>query len=211
VPAAEVERSLSTALCGQCHPDAVAQLKASVHFSVQAPNPRILFPGGGAHGALDRACGLPGTSALINYNSDINLGECGKCHVGRFIPPMEGAFTSSFAQMFQQMFQLEPNDAYAQAAQNATKLVDGGLDCLICHAEHYLSVRDDLDWDYLTDDARDYPHQIAGYAALGEPSPSPQGYANLYRDNTDFDHDGAPDELIHVDTDLDGTPGAGGG
>ena len=105
VLAAEVERSLSTVLCGKCHEDAVAQLKASVHFSVQAPNPRILFPGGGAHGALDRACGLPGTSALINYNSDINLGECGKCHVGRFIPPMEGAFTSSFMQMFQQSVQ----------------------------------------------------------------------------------------------------------
>ena len=186
VPAAEVERSLSTALCGQCHVDAVAQLKASVHFSVQAPNPRILFPGGGAHGALDRACGLPGTSALINYNSDINLGECGKCHVGRFIPPMEGAFTSLFSQM-----------GLPDPAGQAQALVDGGLDCLICHAEHYLSVRDDLDWL-----EKQVPlmntHQIAGYAEPGAPSPSPEGYANLYRDNTDFDHDGAYDLLIDV-------------
>ncbi|MEA3276567.1 MAG: hypothetical protein U9Q81_15005, partial [Pseudomonadota bacterium] len=69
VPAVEVERSASTALCGKCHADAVAQLKNSVHFLGQGPNPRILFPGGGAHGALDRACGLPGTTGLINFNS----------------------------------------------------------------------------------------------------------------------------------------------
>ena len=95
------------------------------------------------------------------------------------------------------MFKLDADDADAQAAQNAAGLVDGGLDCLICHAEHYLSVRDDLDWDDLTAD-HSIPHQIAGYAEPGEPSPSPQGYANLYRDNTDFDHDGVPDLLIHV-------------
>ena len=84
IPKAEVERSLSTVLCAKCHTDAIAQLKSSVHFTGQGPNPRILFPGGGSHGQVDRACGLPGTTALINYNSDINLGECGKCHTGRF-------------------------------------------------------------------------------------------------------------------------------
>ncbi len=186
VPEYDVERSLSTALCGECHEDAVAQLKNSIHFSAQGPNPRILFPGGGAHGALDRACGLPGTSALINYTSNINLGECGKCHVGRFIPPMGDAFTSVFMQMG-----MPPE----LAATNAASLVDGGLDCLICHADHYLSVRDDIDWSVAG------TLEIAGYAEPGEHSPSPQGYANLARDNTDFDHDGQPDLLIDANGD----------
>ncbi len=200
IPKAEAERSLSTVICGECHKDAVAQLKSSVHFSAQGPNPRILFPGGGAHGALDRACGLPGTSALINYTSDVNLGECGKCHVGRFIPPMEGAFTSSFMQMFM-AYGMPQEDAMQLAASNAASIVDGGLDCLICHAEHYQSVRDDLDWD---DPALAATHQIAGYAEPGDPSPSPHGYANEFRDNTDFDHDGQPDLLI--DATGDGVP-----
>jgi hypothetical protein len=196
LPAADAERSLSTELCGECHENAIAQLKNSVHFSVQSGNPRILFPGGGAHGSLDRACGLPGTSALINYTSNVNLGECGKCHVGRFIPPMQNAFTSSFTQMFLN-FDLSPEEASALASSNAERIVDGGLDCLICHADHYLSVRDDIDWSLDT-------LEIAGYAEPGEHSPSPQGYGKLSRDNTDFDHDGIPDDLI--DTDGDGKP-----
>jgi hypothetical protein len=213
IPAAEVERSVSTVVCGKCHEDAIAQLKSSVHFSVQAPNPRLLFPGGGAHGALDRACGLPGTSALINYNSDINLGECGKCHVGRFIPPMEGAFTSSFMQMFMgEPFNMSQEDAGALAAANAESIVNGGLDCMICHSEEYLAVRDDLSEAELS------TLTIAGYAEPGEASPSPHGYAKLSRDNTDFNHDGLPDLLIDVtgdgisdaplmiDTDGNGVP-----
>ena len=188
IPAAEVERSMATVLCAKCHEDAIAQLKNSVHFKGQGPNPRILFPGGGAHGQVDRACGLPGTTALINYNSDINLGECGKCHTGRFMPPMQNAFLSTFMQ------QGMPQEL---AAANAQSLVDGGLNCLICHAETYLSVRDDLS------EAELATLQIAGYAAPGEASPSPQGYANLSRDNTDFDHDGAPDKLIDTDGDGD--------
>ncbi len=196
VPEAEVERSLSTVLCGECHKDAVAQLKNSVHFSVQGGNPRILFPGGGAHGALDRACGLPGTTALINYNSNVNLGECGKCHVGRFIPPMEGAFTSNFMQMFMANG-MEEEAAKQLAATNAANIVNGGLDCLICHAETYLSVRDDLDW---SDGSAIYStHELAGYAnPEGEDSPSPQGYGKLTRDNTDFDHDGEYDLLVDL-------------
>ncbi|MEA3278723.1 MAG: hypothetical protein U9Q81_26170, partial [Pseudomonadota bacterium] len=107
----------------------------------------------------------------------------------RFIPPMEGAFTSSFMQMG-----MPPE----LAASNAANIMDGGLDCMICHSEHYLSVRDDLS------EAELATMQIAGYAEPGEPSPSPQGYAKLARDNTDFDHDGQPDPLI--DTDGDGDP-----
>ncbi len=189
IPAAEVERSVSTALCAKCHEDAIGQLKNSVHFTGQGPNPRILFPGGGSHGALDRACGLPGTTALINFNSDINLGECGKCHTSRFLPPMQSAFMSTFMQM---------GMSQQLAAANANSLIDGGLDCLVCHADTYLSVRNDLTEDQLA------TLQIAGYGEPGEPSPSPQGYANLSRDDTDFDHDGEPDKLI--DTDGDGVP-----
>jgi hypothetical protein len=187
VAAVEAERSLATAICAKCHEGAIASLKDSVHFSNQGPNPRILFPGGGAHGALDRACGLPGTSALINYNSDINLGECSKCHVGRFLPPMQNAFTSQFMQM-----------GLPDPAGQAQAIVDGGLDCLICHAEKYLAVRDDLSPEQLD------TLQIANYAESGTPSPSPEGYARLARDNTDFDHDGWPDALI--DSDGDGVP-----
>jgi hypothetical protein len=185
VPKGDVERSLSTELCAECHADAVAQLKNSVHFSVQSGNPRLLFPGGGAHGALDRACGLPGTSALINYTSNVNLGECGKCHVGRFIPPMGDAFTSVFMQMG-----MPPE----LAATNATSLVDGGLDCLICHADYYQSVRDDVDWSLPT-------LEVAGYAEPGEASPSPQGFAKLSHDDADFDHDGELDLVIDSDGD----------
>lgn len=182
VDAVEAERSLATAICAKCHEDAIDSLKDSVHYSNQGPNPRILFPGGGAHGMLDRACGLPGTSALINFNSDINLGECSKCHVGRFLPPMQNAFTSQFMQM-----------GWPDPAGQAEAIIDGGLDCLICHAEKYLAVRDDLSAEQLA------TLQIANYAELGTASPSPEGYAKLARDNTDFDHDGEPDKLIDTD------------
>jgi hypothetical protein len=185
VPADDVERSLSTEICAECHVNAIAQLKSSVHFKVQGGNPRILFPGGGAHGALDRACGLPGTTALINYTSNVNLGECGKCHVGRFIPPMGDAFTSVFMQMG-----MPPE----LAATNATNIVDGGLDCLICHADHYLAVREDIDWTLPT-------LEIAGYAEPGEHSPSPVGFAKLSHDDADFDHDGLLDLVIDIDGD----------
>ncbi|MEJ2310519.1 MAG: hypothetical protein P8Z78_14600 [Gammaproteobacteria bacterium] len=192
VPADDVERSLSTEICAECHENAIAQLKSSVHFKVQGGNSRILFPGGGAHGALDRACGLPGTTALINYTSNVNLGECGKCHVGRFIPPMQDAFTSSFTQMFMgEPFYYDPEFAFNLASANAESLVDGGLDCLICHADHYLSVRDDIDWNLPT-------LEIAGYAEPGEHSPSPQGFGKLAHDDADFDHDGSPDLVIDV-------------
>lgn len=202
VPKGAVERSLSTALCAECHRDAIAQLKGSVHFRLQGANPRLLFPGGGAHGSVDRACGLPGSTGLINFTSNVNLGECGKCHVGRFLPPMQKAFTSVFMQMG-----MPPE----LAASNATGLVDGGLDCLICHSERYLSVRDDIDWSLPT-------LEMAGYASPGEHSPSPQGYGTLAHDDADFDHDGQLDLVIDLngdgigdaplmqDLDGDGTP-----
>ena len=109
---------------------------------------------------------------------------------GRFIPPMQDAFTSVFTQMG-----MPPE----LAATNATNIVDAGLDCLICHADHYLSVRDDIDWSLPT-------LENAGYAQPGAHSPSPQGYGKLAHDDGDFDHDGQLDLVI--DQDGDGVPDA---
>lgn len=184
ITAAEVARDLSGALCSKCHRAAVDQLRDSVHFRTAGRTSRVMFPGGGAHGMLDRACGLPATTGLTNFTSDINLGECAKCHVSRFMPIMEGFFAS----MFQQQ-------GVANAATQARHLVDAGLDCLICHAEHYRSAP-----------AAGVLAQVAGYAPADGQSPSPNGYARVARDNGDFDHDGQPDLVIDVDG--DGVPDA---
>ena len=180
----QVDRDLVGSLCSKCHAEATDELKASVHFTIAAKSERVLFPGGGAHGMLDRACGLPSTTGLTNYTSDINLGECSKCHVGRYLPVMEGFFTASFTQM-----------GVAKPAEEAKKLVDGGLDCLICHSSSYRSHPDDGKLA-----------AVAGTsAALGE-SPNAVGSARDARDNADFDRDGKPDLVI--DMNGDGTPDA---
>jgi hypothetical protein len=176
IPVDAVKRDLNGALCSICHADEASELKQSVHYRLQGRNDRILFPGGGAHGALDRACGLTGTSALVNYTSDVNLSECGKCHTGRFLPVMEGAFASMF-------HQLGVHDPAGEAA----RLVDGGLDCLVCHSDVYSAAPEGA--------------RIAGYASIGDPSPVPEGYARVGRDDTDFDGDGIPDLLIDSDGD----------
>ena len=124
---------------------------------------------------LDRACGLPATTGLTNYTSDVNLGECAKCHVGRYLPVMEGFFASMFSQM-----------GVADPQGQATQLVNGGLDCLICHAEEYRSHPTD---GILADDRR---HGVAGRGVADARS----GSARDSRDNADFDHDGQPD-LVH--------------
>jgi hypothetical protein len=179
----EVDRDLVGSLCGRCHADAAAELKDSVHYKIAGRTDRVLFPGGGAHGMLDRACGLPATTGLTNYLSDINLGECAKCHVGRYMPVMEGFFASMFRQM-----------GVPDAQGQATKLIDAGLDCLICHAESY----------------RSHPEgQMAvlqGTATAQAESPTVLGSARDARDNADFDHDGTPDPVI--DMNGDGTPDA---
>lgn len=172
----DVQVDLNGSLCSKCHEEELAEVKDSVHFTLQAYTPRIMFPGGGAHGMLDRACGLPGTSGLINYTSDVNLGECAKCHTGRFLPVMEGAFTSVFSQM-----------GLPDPAGQAAGLVDAGIDCLVCHSEVYTAVPEGT--------------QAAGFAETGDPSPVPAGYARAARDNTDFDRDGLPDLLVDADGD----------
>jgi cytochrome c5 len=120
---AEVRRDMYGALCGKCHAQIADELKASVHYRWAARNDNVLFPGGGAHGMIDRACGLPASTSLINFVSDVQLDECGKCHVGRYIPMVEQMLAGSFAQM-----------GLADAEDQAARIVEGGIDCLICHA-----------------------------------------------------------------------------
>lgn len=179
IPVSAVQKDLNGALCSKCHSEELAEVKNSVHFKIQAPNPRIMFPGGGAHGMLDRACGLPGTTGLTNYTSDVNLGECAKCHTGRFLPVMEDAFASTFNQM-----------ELPNPEQQAADIVNAGIDCLICHSESYTAVPEGS--------------EPASYADVGDKSPLPAGFARAARDNTDFDRDGSPDLLL--DTDGDGKP-----
>ncbi len=193
VPVAEVKRDLSGALCSKCHAGAVSQIKSSVHFTTQAPTSRVMFPGGGSHGMLDRACGLPGSSAMVNYVSDPNLAECGKCHVGRYLPVMQSAFQAAFA-----MADLP------DAAWQAERVVNAGIDCLICHSSDYKAVPEGR------------LASVAGYAWSGAPAPVPAGFARAAHDDGDFDQDGHPDPILRMpdgslaplmmDTDGDGVP-----
>jgi hypothetical protein len=57
---------------------------------------------------LDRACGLRGTSAILNYDT-----SCGRCHIGKVLP--------------------FPDPATGQPSQPQLE----GLDCLVCHATKY--------------------------------------------------------------------------
>jgi hypothetical protein len=91
--------------CQICHIRQGDEVMGSVHYLWRSENPLVEFPGGGAHGMVDRACGLVGSNALINYYE-----RCGKCHVGDSLPfvnPQTGMFTP---------------------AQKT------GIDCMICHA-----------------------------------------------------------------------------
>ncbi len=177
----EVQRDLVGALCGKCHQDKAAEFKETVHYKWASRNPNVLFPGGGAHGMIDRACGLPASTGLINFLSDVNMDECAKCHPGRYMPMMEGMFATMFEDM-----------GIPNPQEQATRIIDAGLDCLICHSESY----------------RAYPAEgefaLADYAQDDAISPTPEGFARIARDDTDFDHDGTPDPVI--DSDGDGTP-----
>lgn len=180
ISAAAVQRDLAGELCGKCHTEAVKEIKDSVHFKWASENDNILFPGGGAHGMVDRACGLPASTGLINYISDVQIDECGKCHMGRYLPLMEPFFASQFAQM-----------GLPNAEKQAARIVEAGFDCLICHAEEYTSVP--AGNSYL---------KVAAFAQVGGPSPTPGGDARSAHDNSDFDGDGQPDPQI--DTNGDG-------
>lgn len=100
--------------CLRCHPGKVDEVIGSVHYTWRTPNPKLAFPGGGAHGMIDRFCALVGSSAMLNYYADLSghkgSSACGKCHVGDSVP--------------------FPDPATGQPSQ-AQK---DGIDCLICHA-----------------------------------------------------------------------------
>ena len=177
-----VDRDLVGSLCVHCHSDQVSQLRDSAHFKLAAKTKRVLFPGGGAHGMLDRACGLPATTGLTNYNSNVGLNECAKCHVDRYMPAMEGFFASMFGPM-----------GVADPSGEARRLVDAGLDCMVCHAAKYKSHPTS---GVLAD--------VAGTATADATSPTRIGAARDARDDGDFNHDGKPDLVIDVNG--DGTP-----
>lgn len=91
--------------CQTCHTKQGGELMNSVHYMWRSENPNVEYPGGGAHGMIDRACGLVGSNAMINYDE-----SCGRCHVGDSLPfpdPSTGQFTT----------------------EQKTN-----LDCMICHA-----------------------------------------------------------------------------
>ncbi len=176
----DVDRDMVGQLCGRCHADKIDEVKDSIHYRLAGRTPRVMYPGGGAHGMLDRACGLPSTTGLTNSISDVNLGECAKCHVNRYLPVMEGMFTNMFTQM-----------GVPNAEAQAQEIVESGIDCLICHAHDYSAhPRDGV---------------IAELAKTASPdgrSPSITGFAREAHDNGDFNHDGFPD--LQIDMDGDG-------
>jgi hypothetical protein len=91
--------------CLMCHKAKAAEVMDSVHYQWRSENPLVEFPGGGSHGMLDRACGLVGSNALVNYDQ-----QCGRCHIGDSLPfpdPQTGQFSEEQV---------------------------NNLDCLICHA-----------------------------------------------------------------------------
>ena len=88
-----------------CHKDIDTEVMASVHYQWRTENPLVEFPGGGSHGMIDRACGLVGSNALINFDE-----QCGRCHISDSLPfpdPQTGQYTDDQKH---------------------------NLDCLICHA-----------------------------------------------------------------------------
>ena len=97
----------------------------SAHFQLRAQADFVDMPGGGSHGMLDRACGLPGTSAMANNYAGTTSTPggylledgCGKCHVA-YRPPHK----------------------YASAEMAIPE-----IDCLICHAAVYGAEWDDPD------------------------------------------------------------------
>lgn len=95
-----------------------ADVYNSAHFQFRTFSAFIDMPGGGAHGMIDRACGLPGTSMMANNyaytvtapdNSFTQDDGCGKCHIAYKSPLMYPTAESAVPD----------------------------IDCLRCHAEYY--------------------------------------------------------------------------
>ncbi|MBU0681757.1 MAG: hypothetical protein KKD73_10090 [Proteobacteria bacterium] len=108
------------ATCLGCHPSTIAdEIFGSVHFQVRSESAKMDIPGGGAHGMMDRACGLPGTTMMANNWAGTAISPvdgittrddgCGKCHIA-----------------------YNPPQSYASSAEAMPD-----LDCLRCHAKVY--------------------------------------------------------------------------
>lgn len=109
--------------CMECHSTSkmgsnlAEDVYNSAHFQLRTEGDKIDIPGGGIHGMMDRACGLPGTTLMANNYAGIATSAtgstrddgCGKCHVAYKAPYY-----------------------YASAADALND-----LDCLICHADAY--------------------------------------------------------------------------
>jgi len=119
----KISRYDGPSTCLGCHSTSkmgsnlAADVYNSAHFQLRTTGSSIDMPGGGAHGMLDRACGLPGTTMMANNYAYTAVGPtgttrddgCGKCHVAYKLPLMY------------------PNAASAT----------NDIDCLRCHAEYY--------------------------------------------------------------------------
>ncbi len=120
--------------CAGCHPAAVADFRATVHYASRSAveNPNFFFPGGGKHGMLDRACALVGSNMLLNMLTTSYVGEttaeeqggqpaqqCGSCHANYYNTLLEGFV------------------AMQSGPENAQRVMLSGVDCLVCHAEEY--------------------------------------------------------------------------
>jgi hypothetical protein len=120
--------------CAGCHPEAVADFRATVHYASRSvvENPNFFFPGGGKHGMLDRACALVGSNMLLNMLTTSYVGEttaaeqggqpaqqCGSCHANYYNTLLEGFV------------------AVQSGPENAQRVMLSGVDCLVCHAEAY--------------------------------------------------------------------------
>lgn len=170
--------------CAQCHAGEVEAFRDTVHYSSRSvvENENFFFPGGGKHGMLDRACALVGSNMLLNmittgYDSTATgaaeggapAQQCGSCHTNYYNTLMEGFI------------------ALQAGPQAARALMLSGVDCLVCHAEHY-------DYDLrrtLEDDPLGPMSPNLGFGTVnGRPQRirqdrSPQALASIVRTPTD--------------------------
>jgi len=105
--------------CVQCHPDALTEIVATVHWNLASPVRNVRgLPDGSWWGMVNRECALAGSTSLSNWvaatdgKATVQASGCGLCHVGSLpSPPMPG--------------------------KPATEAQTGTVDCLICHAARY--------------------------------------------------------------------------
>ena len=119
------------ATCLACHQTSshggnlLEDVMLSAHFQLRTPSTLIDIPGGGSHGMVDRACGLPGTTMMANNYAGVAVSPvdgalksdgCGKCHIAKGMPGMY----------------YDPQTGAPNLAKFAAD-----VDCLICHAATY--------------------------------------------------------------------------